>query len=228
VPPIKGLQTGIVKQIAEDPSGESRVLVTLPIAQDDSKGIWARLSSFYASNTAGAMFYPEVGDEVVVGFMNEDPRFPIILGSVYSSTLAPPYMPDTENRMKGIVTRSKMEMNFNEADKVITIRTPGRQVITLDDASGEITIADSNGNSIALGKSGITLDSASTLQIKAKGDIDVTAGRNLSMKAAMSATCEGMLVDVKAQDAFSAQGNASAELKATGIVTVQGALVKIN
>ena len=48
------------------------------------------------------------------------------------------------------------------------------------------------------------------------------------MKATANATCEGLQIELKAQTALSAQGNASAELKASGIVTVQGALVKIN
>ncbi|HNC42704.1 MAG TPA: phage baseplate assembly protein V, partial [Acidobacteriota bacterium] len=50
LPPIKGLQTGIVKKVAQDPGGEFRVLVNLPILQDASKGVWARLATFYASN----------------------------------------------------------------------------------------------------------------------------------------------------------------------------------
>ena len=228
LPPIKGLQSGIVTKVAGDPSGEFRVLVSLPLVRDDSKGVWARLSTFYASNAAGAVFYPEVGDEVVVGFMNEDPRFPIVLGSVYSSNLTPPCRPDSENRVKAIVTRSKMEVSFDETDKAITIRTPGQHVITLNDKSGEISIVDSNRNSVTLGKGGVTIDSASRLVIKSSADIEITAGGNLALKAKADATLEGLQVDVKAQTVFSAQGDASAELKASGVVTVQGALVKIN
>jgi len=229
LPSVKGLQTGIVKKVAEDPAGGFRVQVTLPLSKSDT-GVWARLASFYASNGVGAVFYPEVGDEVVVAFMNEDPRFPIILGSVFGKKLAPPASctPANENDIKGIVTRSKMEVTFNEKDKIITIKTPGAHVITLDDTSGEVNITDSNKNNVKLGKSGMVLDSASQLDIKAKGNINITATGNLAMKATGNVTCEGLQVGIKAQSALSAEGTASAELKASGMVTVQGALVKIN
>ena len=228
LPPIRGLQTGVVKQIDEDPAGAFRILVTLPLVQSDTNGVWARLASFYSSNAFGTGFYPEIGDEVIVGFMNEDPRFAVVLGSVYSSKLTPAYPPDKKNTIKGLMTRSKMELTFNDEDKIITIKTPGGHTVVMDDKAQSISITDSNKNSMVLGQSGITLDSASNIEIKAKSNITITAQGNLAMKATANATCEGLQVEMKAQSAFSAQGNASAELKASGMVTVQGALVKIN
>ena len=82
LPPIAGLQTGIVKQVAKDPGGQFRVALELPLLQMPGQLVWARLASFYASNKIGEVFYPEVGDEVVAGFMNQDPRYPVILGSL--------------------------------------------------------------------------------------------------------------------------------------------------
>ncbi len=228
LPPIRGLHSGVVKQVDEDPAGAFRVLVNLPLVQDDSTSVWARLATLYASNGVGAAFYPEVGDEVIVGFMNEDPRFPVVLGSVYSAKLAPAYPPEKENKIKGLKTRSKMELTFDETDKIVTIKTPGGHVVTLDDKAGSISITDSNKNSLVLGKEGIVVDSASNIDIKAKGNINITPQGNLAMKATANATCEGLQIDLKAQAALSAQGNATAELKSSGIVTVQGSLVKIN
>ena len=101
-------------------------------------------------------------------------------------------------------------------------------MITLSDESGMIRITDSNKNSVTLGQSGITITSASTLRLEATGDIDIEAGGNLSMKAEANTLCEWLKVDVKAKSALSMQGSATAELKSAGIVTVQGALVKIN
>ncbi len=228
LPPIRGLQSGIVKQIHEDPSGAYRILVTLPLVQSDTNGVWARLASFYASNGVGTAFYPEVGDEVIVGFMNEDPRFAVVLGSVYSAKLTPAFAPEQKNKIKGLKTHSKLELTFDDTDKIVTIKTPGGHVFVMDDKAGSISITDSNKNSLVLGKEGIALDSASNIAIKAKGDITITPTGNLSMKATGNAACEGVQIDLKAQAALSAQGNASAELKSSGAVTVQGALVKIN
>ncbi|HEX7288867.1 MAG TPA: type VI secretion system tip protein VgrG [Candidatus Angelobacter sp.] len=228
LPAIRGLQTGVVKQVAKDPGGEFRVLVNLPLLQDKSKGVWARLATFYASNKVGAVFYPEPKDEVIVGFMNEDPRYPVILGSVYSKKLAPKYPPDEKNTKKAITTLGKLEIYFDDQDKIIEIRTPGKHTIKMDDKSGAISIKDSNKNTFSLSKGGIALDSGSNIKITAKGNITVEAGANLNMTAKAKASMAGLQVAHKAKTKFSAQGTAAAELTATGMLTVRGLPVKIN
>ncbi|HEY0406173.1 MAG TPA: type VI secretion system tip protein VgrG [Pyrinomonadaceae bacterium] len=228
LPPVKGLQTGIVKQVAKDPANEFRVLVSLPLLQDDSKGVWARLGTFYASNKFGAVFYPEVNDEVIVAFMNEDPRYPVILGSVYSKKLPPLYPPDDKNTRKAITTSSLLEITFDDKDRIIQIKTPNKQTITLDDKAAEISIKDSNKNTVTLSKSGISLDSASDIKITAKGNISIQATGNLDLNAKGNATMEGLQVAHKAQTKFSANGTATAEVTASGMLTIRGAMVKIN
>ncbi|MBX7224099.1 MAG: type VI secretion system tip protein VgrG, partial [Blastocatellia bacterium] len=228
LPALAGLQTGKVKKIVQDPDGEFRVLVNLPLLQDAAKGVWARLATFYASGKVGAFFYPEINDEVVVGFMNQDPRYPVIVGSLYSKKLAPPYAADEKNKTKAIVTKSKLEINFDDENKIIIIRTPGKHTIKMDDKSGAISIQDSNKNTVSLSKGGIALDSASNLKITAKGNISLEAKGNVTVKATANASMEGLQVAHKAKAKFSANGAASAEVTSSGIMTVRGTLVKIN
>ncbi len=228
LPPMRGLQTGVVKQVAKDPGGEFRVLVALPILQDDAKGVWARLSTFYASNKVGALFYPEVGDEVVVAFMNEDPRYPVIVGSLYSKKFAPPYAPDEKNTKKAVVTRSKLEISFDDENKIIEIKTPGKHIIKLDDKSGALSIRDPNDNQISLSKGGIAISSASNLKLTAKGNVTIDAGANLGLTAKANATMDGAQVAHKAKAKFSANGAGTAELTSTGPLTLRGLPVKIN
>jgi uncharacterized protein involved in type VI secretion and phage assembly len=199
---IQGLHTGLVTQLAE--AGDFRVRVTVPSVRG-AEGVWARLGCFYASNAAGAVFYPEVGDEVVVGFMNDDPSSPIILGSLYGPTRPPAFPPDKDNHKKAIVTRAKLAMTYDDKDKVIEIKTPGGHSIQLNDKTGEIRIRDGNSNSVTLGRSGITIDSASQIEMKAKTNISIKAGGNLDMES-----------------------TGTAELKAAGTLTIKGALVEIN
>jgi Rhs element Vgr protein len=228
LPPVQGLQTGLVKQVAEDPDGDHRVLVSLPLLGTESAGVWARLGGVYASNTFGVVFYPEVGDEVILGFMSEDPRSPIILGSVYSKGRVPTYPANKENDKKAIVTRSKLEVTFDDKDKIIEIKTPGGHTIQLSDKTGEIGIKDSNSNSMVLGKSGITIDSAKDITIKAKGDLSITAGGNLAMQATADSTLKAMNITEQASMKHAVAASVSAELKASAMVTINGALVKIN
>jgi hypothetical protein len=228
LPPVAGLQTGIVAKVAGDPDGEYRILVTLPLLQAGTAGVWARLGSFYASSGFGAEFYPEVGDEVVVGFMNADPRFPVALGSLYSKKNPPPVPPAAGNDQKSIVSREKFRLDFYEKDKAVEITTPGKQSVRLDDNARTVTIKDMNGNTATMAQGGITLDSAADIALSAKGSITLDAKGSVSVKAAADATIKGLRVSATADTSFTAQGQAEAKLLSSAMVTVQAPLVKIN
>lgn len=228
IAPVQGLHAGIVKQIDQDPDGHFRVMVKLPMMQDDSGGVWARLTGFYASNAAGAFFMPEINDEVVVGFMNDDPRYPVIIGSVYSSKNAAPLTPDKANPQKAIITKEKLKLTFDDKDKIITIETPGGNKVTFSDKDKSITIADQNSNTVTMSSSGIVLDSASSVSIKAKQDIKLEATGNITLTATQDLKASGLNIAQTANMKFSAQGSAAAELTASGQVKIQGAIVMIN
>ncbi|MEO1049699.1 MAG: type VI secretion system tip protein VgrG [Bacteroidota bacterium] len=228
LPGTQGLQVGKVKQLDQDPDGETRIMVTFPLMQDDSNGVWARLSNFYATKTAGSFFIPEIDDEVVVGFLNDDPRYPIILGSLYSSNIAAPYTPTADNYTKALVTNSKLEVNFDDEKKVIVIKTPGGNSITLSEDAKSITIEDQNSNKVELGSSGITMDSPKNIAITAKGTIDIDATGTLTISSKADVSVKGLNVNNTANVGFTAKGNASAELSASGQTTVKGAMVMIN
>ncbi len=222
------IHTGTVKKIDTDPNGEYRVLVEVPVIQESGDGIWARLANLHASNSFGAYFYPEVGDEVVLGFLNNDPRFAIILGSLYGKKHKPPFTPEKKNNDKGIITKSKMKLTFEEEKKVITIETPGGQKVTLDDDKKSLKLEDQNKNSVTLDDKGITLNSGSDVKISAKGKITLSATGNAEISSKGDVSVKGNNINSKANIALSAQGSASAELKASGNVTVKGAMVMIN
>jgi uncharacterized protein involved in type VI secretion and phage assembly len=224
---IRGLQRGVVKQLSDDPAGEARVLVSLPRVESGA-ALWARLASFYASDSAGAVFYPDVGDDVIVGFLDDDPRRPIVLGSLYGTTGPPVVSPDDVSRMKAIVTRSKLEMRFDETNRAITIRTPRGLVVSLNDASGEIRIADGSQNAVTLGSSGVRIDSTSNVAITATGNIEIKAGASLALQSSGNVSCQGLRVDLEADVELRAHSSAAANLTSAGVMTVQGALVKIN
>ena len=81
LPAVHGLQIGKVVQLQDDPDGEHRILVRLPIIDNSARGIWARIASLDAGLNRGAFFRPEIDDEVIVGFVNDDPRDAIVLGN---------------------------------------------------------------------------------------------------------------------------------------------------
>jgi Rhs element Vgr protein len=225
---IPGLHIGKVKQIDTDPDGEFRVLVDVPVIKESGDGIWARLSNPYASKSIGFYFYPEVGDEVLLGFLGNDPRFAVIVGSLYSKKNPPPNTPEKKNELKSIVTKTKMKIDFDEKDKIITIETPGGQKVTLDDKAKSIKLEDQNKNTVSLNDKGVTIDSGKDIVLKAKGKVTISSVGNATLDSKADVSITGNNVKSKAKIALKAEGAASAELKASGNVIVKGSMVNIN
>jgi len=229
LPPIHGLQVATVKKLSEDPTSEYRVKILLPSQSADPQPIWARVANFYATNQAGSVFFPEVGDEVVAGFFESDPRYPVILGSLYSTTKASPLpMEDENNNVKSLTTRSKLKISFDDENKILKIVTPAGNTITLDDNGKSIELKDQNSNKITMSSSGIQLETGKDLTLKATGNINLDATGKLNMSAKQDAALTGMNITHDADIGFTAKGKASAELSATGQTTVKGGLVMIN
>ncbi len=228
LPGVDGLQIGVVMKLDGDPGGENRVQVSVPILQAETEGVWARLANFYASNSFGTFFIPEIGDEVVLGYLNNDPSNPVILGSLYSSKQVPPYDLSADNFTKAMVTSSQLKIEFDDDKKVISIITPGDNQVVLSDDAKSILLQDQNGNKVELNSDGIVLDSPGDISISAKGKVSIDATGELAMSSKADVSLEGMNVKQEAKAGFTAKGSASAELSASGNTTIKGAMVMIN
>ena len=228
LPGAEGLQIGVVMQLDQDPNNEFRIQVSVPVLQAETEGIWARLSTFYASNTFGAFFIPEIGDEVVLGYFNNDPSYPVILGSMYSSSLAPAETPTADNYIKSLTTKSQLKVEFDDENKVITVITPGGNKIVISDKDTSILIQDQNNNKVELASGGITLDSPKDINITAKGKITIDAVGALALSSKADVTLDGLNVAATAKVGFTGKGNATAEVSASGQTTIKGAIVMIN
>ncbi|MFC1748524.1 type VI secretion system tip protein VgrG [Pseudomonadota bacterium] len=228
LPGVDGLQIGVVMKLDEDPASENKVQVSVPTLKAETEGVWARLANFYASNAFGAFFIPEIGDEVILGYLNNDPSNPVILGSLYSSKLAPPYELTADNYTKAIVTKSKLTVEFDDDKKIITITTPGKNKIVLDDDGKSILMQDQNDNKVELSDSGIVLDSPKDISITATGKITLDATGELGMTSKADLTGKGLNVSLTADVGFTGKGSATAEVSASGNTTIKGAMVMIN
>lgn len=216
---VHGLQIGVVVQLEADPDGEDRIRVRIPVIDSESDGIWTRIASLDAGNDRGAFFMPEIGDEVIVGFINGDPNDPIVLGMLHSSSKPAPITAQDANNEKGFTTRSKMHLSFNDDTKTITIDTPAGNSITIDEQGMQIEIKDQNGNKIAMDTSGIKMESPANIDIKAGAVLTLAGGASLSIGAPS--------LSVKADADVGIQG-AVAKLSSSGITEISGSIVKIN
>jgi Rhs element Vgr protein len=164
VPHINGLHIGKVTQL-EDDNNQGRVQVAVPYlgqaSGGTSDGIWARLCAVTAGDTRGFVFRPELGDEVVLGFLNDDPRNAIVLGSLHSQNAAPPIEASDQNPEKGIYCREGMKLVFNDEEKSVTIETESGNKIMVSDNDQKISIEDERGAKIEFSAQGITIDAGS-------------------------------------------------------------------
>jgi Rhs element Vgr protein len=183
LPAVTGLQVGIVDAFADDPDKELRVKVLLPSIEGKHGAIWARLAFPEAGKNRGYFFQPEPGDEVVVGFFNNDPRQAVVLGALYGSKNTPKDFKLTKDNVeKGIVTKKGTTIKFVDKEKAsVCIETPKKNTVVLDDDAEKVEVVDQHGNKITMSKDGILIKSAKDVKIDASGNVEIK-GQKVDVK----------------------------------------------
>ncbi|MFC1860706.1 VgrG-related protein [Chloroflexota bacterium] len=232
-----GVVVGIVTN-ANDPDKLARVKVKYPTISDHESD-WARLVTPMAGKEMGIEFIPEVNDEVLVGFEYNDINRPYVLGSLWNGKDKPP---DNVIGGKGEVNR---RIIHSRSGHIITLDdTDGSENIKIVDKAGNSIELDSTKNALNIKTSGpISLETQDDVTIKGKNiDIEATmnakmkANSNINLEATSKATVKGTGgVDVDATGPLKLKSAATTDVegslttvKASGIMTVQGSLVKIN
>lgn len=169
IPAIHGLQIGIIDKYEDDPDKQFRVKVKIPSIEKDGI-VWARLASIDSGNKRGIFFRPEKGDEVILGFINDDPRQAIILGSVHSEKNPLPvgFEVTEENYKKGIVTKQGLKILFDDENKLIEISTSNSNIFRLLDKDKGIHLEDENGNTFTMDDKGFNIKSSKDIVIEGK------------------------------------------------------------
>ncbi|NHN24072.1 type VI secretion system tip protein VgrG [Flavobacterium jejuense] len=187
LPGVNGLHLGTVTGHKEDPNNQFFVLVSIPAFHKDSKP--TEVSALYTSLDAGAnhgiFFPPQIGDRVVLGFLNDDPRQAIILGAMHSYKL--PNTVKEKNKYRGIFTKSNYKLLFDEETQMVILSTADENnekenKICIDQKQKCINLEDAHGNKIELNKNGITITSIKDCQIKTDGNFSIEAKGNVKIK----------------------------------------------
>ncbi|MCB0376486.1 MAG: Rhs element Vgr protein, partial [Sinomicrobium sp.] len=185
LPGVNGLQIGVVEAHKENKDNKFLILVRIPAfdpVQDKEGKVWARLASIDAGSERGVFFLPQEGDEVVVGFLNDDPRQAVILGAMHSTTNKVPGSVKLEKKkQKGIFTKSKYQLLFDEENEMIMLSSE-KNKICIDEKQKRITLEDANKNQVELSEKGVMIISAKDCGINAKGDFTIEAKGNVKIK----------------------------------------------
>lgn len=160
-----------------DPENLARVLVRVPGLKDASHDLWARLGTMMAGPECGTLFIPEVGDEVLVAFVQGDLRAPCVIGALWSKATPPPAAGDPPASVMRIRSRNGIELRMvdDQSTRSVTLETPGGQRITLQDDPGTVRVEDAHGNSVTMSPSGVKVLASAKVEVSA-GMVEVSAG----------------------------------------------------
>lgn len=166
----------------EDPESQARVQVRLlsydgPDSQDGP--LWARVAAPFAGGDRGAFLLPDVGDEVLVTFVNGDPRMPVVVGSLWNGRDAPPETlgGDRVDRWT-LVGKAGTRIAIEEESSgspTISLTTPGGVSYTLTDAGGGKAELRGGGNTVTVDPNGVNVQAAARVEVTA-AQVEVNAG----------------------------------------------------
>lgn len=180
VQPVRSLHIGTVADFTTDPQHLDRIAIHLPALNLPDSVIYARLSKPWASKASGFCFYPEPGDEVVVGFIDSDPRYPMILGAMHNPKNTAPFPPDEKNNRKGLVVRNNgnaQALMIDTDEKTLTLMAADNTIALTCD--GHITV--STPKTLQFNADTLHLQADSNLSIDGKQQVEITSTK-INMK----------------------------------------------
>lgn len=173
----RGLMIGIV-QNRDDPDGLGRVQVSLPVAADELTTDWVPVATLFAGRSVGqhgSCFLPQVGDEVILGFLDGDLDHAVVLGSLYNGVDKPALAAERQLDTDELRTTAQSRLTFTN--------TEGAATIELADRNG-------NGLTIAVEDESITISAKSKITISTEGELNLK-GETVSIEATSSLSASG-------------------------------------
>ncbi|HNY01698.1 MAG TPA: type VI secretion system Vgr family protein [Bacteroidales bacterium] len=228
-----------------DPEGFGRVKVRFHWQSTKEETPWIRVVTPYAGNNKGIFFIPEVGEEVLVAFENDNAENPYVVGAHYNGKKKPDDWKSDKNYKKAIRTKSGHTIEFNDEqgkEEIVIYDKDHVNTVTLSSHGKLMSIECKGDLSIKAQKIDITAEKDYTLDVKGKIDIssqketDIKAVSDCKIKSNKNVTVEAMSnltakANAKTEVSgaqLTAKGSATAELSSGAQTVVKGAIVRIN
>jgi len=186
--------TGLVIALVtdnDDPLERGRVRLHYPWLGDDVESSWARVAMPGAGDGAGLVWLPAVGDEVVVGFEQDDISYPLVLGGLWNGSDRAPLggglFDAGKVKRSGFVSRNGHQLIFFDGDDesgIALLSANGEYKVSLNETTNELHV-------VAGGKLLIEADS---LEIKVKSDVKINAGSTLDLESSGPMKIKGATV----------------------------------
>jgi uncharacterized protein involved in type VI secretion and phage assembly len=204
----------------QDPKNLGRVRVKFPTLTDEHESHWARIVTSGAGHNRGFDCLPEVNDEVLVGFEHGDIHRPFVIGNLWNGVDAPPEkssdsVGSSGVRLRTIKTRTGHSLQFVEEDKGgsksgVHLKTSGSHEFYLNDSDQYVEVKTKGGHSIRLD------DNSANITLKS------SLGHSITLND------RSQSISIKSQGSISIDAMTTLSISANGIVTINGAIIKLN
>ena len=230
-PTIAGFVCGIVTN-NNDPKNMGRVKVAFPVFSNAYESDWARVVQVGLGADWGALFTPEVHDEVLVGFEFGDVRRPYVIGGLINGNTSNDILTNAIKAtagsakvvQRGLITPTGNRIVFDddEMQHGVPIPPPTKSSITISDkdekmmilidkVNGAIHIVADAGPptappaSITIEQKGI----GGSIEVKAAGNISIEADTTgqLTLKGGMGVTIDGGIGQVEVKGSMISLGS---------------------
>ena len=169
-----------------DPDKKGRVKLKFPWLSGDYETDWVRMLHPGAGPSSGAVWVPEVNDEVLVAFEHGDMRHPYVLGSLFNGKdmplLGDGIFDNGKVKRRGMVSRKGHKLLFfDDSSKsgVAIHSSDGNLKISINEQNGEIKIHANKKVTI--------LTDSDKVSITAGGDMDLIAQKKLTLQGSQVA-----------------------------------------
>ena len=135
---FKGVEVGTVVDV-NDPNGEGRIRVDFPWMGGENKLYWAPVATLMSGGSRGSWFMPEVGDEVLVAFEQEDVEHPFVIGFLWNGKDKPPETSSHKRLLKSVKGHTIL-LDDSDGGEKIEITTGQGLKITMDDTNSSIQL----------------------------------------------------------------------------------------
>lgn len=181
----------------------------------------------------GMLFFPNVGDEVLVSFAGGDITRGYVIGSLWNKNFKPPVEITEDNTVRTVQTKYGHKLVFDDTDgkEHIDIVTKNGLIVSLSDEKNCVTISDKDKKNI------IKMDAENgAITIQAEKKVSLSAGStkilmedsgNLTMSSDSSAKLKSSKVTING-DSTEVKAGGSLNISSDGQTSVKGSIVKVN
>ena len=205
--PLAEPQIGVVTA-NKDPDEKGRVQVKLLWQKDGETTPFIRVLRPDGGGSApnrGFFFIPEIDDYVIVGFSQNDPDRPFVMGALPHGKHSAADKWGKKNDYRSISTRSGAIISFEDTDSKNEIR------IQTDDTNYISILKESSDGTLKIYSSkAIEVNSGETIVVKSAKSIDVQGDKTINVKSES--------ITVEATKTITMQANQKIELKAADVV----------